>query len=54
MIAQAVTGVSELYLYGHIEYSDIFKEHHSTTFCVNWISGLSAACDRHNEVDPEK
>jgi len=51
MIAQSVAGVSELYLYGHIDYRDIFDEPHKTTFCLEWTSGTSAYCGRHNEID---
>lgn len=41
-----------LYLYGHIEYRDVFSERHVSTFCLSWTSGVSGYCARHNEIDP--
>jgi hypothetical protein len=44
------------WLYGHIDYSDIFNERHQTTFCLLYwpFEQKSIFCDRHNEMDPEK
>jgi hypothetical protein len=53
-IARAASGQSTLYFYGHIDYLDVFKEKHTTTFCVGWASGTSAYCDRHNEMDAKE
>jgi hypothetical protein len=52
-IARGVSGQTTLYLYGHIDYLDVFREKHMTTYCLSWASGTSAYCDRHNEIDPK-
>jgi hypothetical protein len=52
-MALAVSGHSTLYLYGHVDYEDVFDNPHTTTFCLTWASGTSSYCDRHNEIDPQ-
>jgi hypothetical protein len=53
-VIRALSGASTLYLYGHIDYLDMFRERHTTTFCLTWASGVSSYCPRHNEIDPKK
>jgi hypothetical protein len=47
----AIKKQTTLFLYGHIDYCDIFGEPHSTAFCFKYVpnGGLSLPkCDRHN------
>ena len=43
------------WLYGHIDYLDVFDEPHVTTFCaLYWpFESTNVLCDRHNEIDPQ-
>jgi hypothetical protein len=53
----AVAAQSVIFLYGHIDYCDIFNLPHSTIFCFRYVpnSGtLHLSCDRHNgEAKPQ-
>jgi hypothetical protein len=44
------------WLYGEIDYLDVFDEPHKTTFCgLYWpFEAVNINCDRHNEIDPKK
>jgi hypothetical protein len=42
------------FLYGHIEYSDVFDKKRHTNFCYLWLPGGSALCERYNEIDPDE
>lgn len=53
----AATGNSTLFLYGHIDYCDIFGEPHTTAYCFIYVpnGGLNLPlCDRYNgEIAPK-
>jgi hypothetical protein len=47
---------STLFIYGHIDYCDIFNEPHSTAFCFKYFqnAGSLPICDRYNgEIAPQ-
>lgn len=53
---EAMTGVSTLYIYGHVDYCDIFDTPHSTGFCFVYVPHAGdhlPICDRYNgEIRP--
>jgi hypothetical protein len=53
----AVAGNTTLFLYGHVDYCDIFREPHTTAYCFMYIpnAGLHLPlCDRYNgEIAPK-
>ena len=57
LFKDAVAQQSVIFLYGHIDYCDIFNLPHSTVFCFRYVpnSGtLHLSCDRHNgEAKPQ-
>jgi hypothetical protein len=51
LFKEAVAQQSVVFLYGHIDYCDIFNSPHSTVYCFRYVpnSGtLHLSCDRHN------
>lgn len=56
-IRQAIEKKITLFLYGHIDYCDTFREPHTTEFCTVYIpngGSAQAMCDRHNGEVPGK
>jgi hypothetical protein len=52
----ATTGASTLYLYGHLDYCDVFGKPRATGFCFIYVPNVGEKlplCDRHNgEIEP--
>ena len=40
------------YLYGHIDYVDIFDSPRRTNFCFSITAAVAVICDRYNDIDP--
>jgi hypothetical protein len=44
----------DAFLFGHIEYVDMFNKKRRTDFCFLYLWTGAHLCDRHNEIDPPK
>jgi hypothetical protein len=56
MFRDAIASKTTLYIYGHIDYCDVFDQPHSTAFCIIYMKDAGTAlplCDRYNgEIHP--
>jgi hypothetical protein len=54
-LQRAVQRELNAFLYGHLDYLDIFNIRRQSTFCFLWLPAQQMAlnCSRHNEIDPE-
>jgi len=52
LIKQINAGTQRIYVYGRIEYDDVFGIHHWATFCQFYLaSGAYTFCPNYNETD---
>jgi hypothetical protein len=52
-IRQLGSGEEILYVFGHIEYTDVFKQLHTTTFCFSatWDLAGMVTCNEYNDAN---
>ena len=48
------TGTWNGFFYRHIDYQDVFNRQWKTTYCFEFLKGLTILCDCHNEIDVEE
>jgi hypothetical protein len=55
-LQRAVQRELNAFLYGRIDYFDVFSKRRTSNFCLLWIPSQQAAfhCSRHNELDPDE
>lgn len=53
-VRQTENGGISGFLYGRINYMDIFNKSRSTTFCIRIFPVYSELCEKHNETDPKE
>jgi hypothetical protein len=55
-LQRADRGELNAFLYGNIDYFDVFNYPRRSNYCLIWLSTLHASlfCDRHNEIDPDE
>jgi hypothetical protein len=55
-LQRAVQRELNAFLYGRIDYFDVFDNRRTSNFCILWVPFQQAAfhCNRHNEIDPNE
>jgi hypothetical protein len=51
ILDQINSGAYRVYVHGRIDYDDVFRQKHWTTFCFHLTDGAWASCREHNDAD---